>query len=157
MRRIEPGAIGCIRRTVTWVGAGLHPLDTMSATSVATLLSTAARRTAMPSSSSAVELDAELTQLARLDRTRRLGHEIVRLLCLRKRDDVADRLLTGEEHRQPIESEGESPVRRRAGGERLEQEAELRLRLVGVDAEHREHPFLYRRLVDTDAAAADFG
>ena len=51
--------------------------------------------------------------------------------------------------------ERDAAVRRRAVLERLEEEAEPRLRLLVADAQPPEHPRLQRRVVDSDAAAAD--
>ena len=51
--------------------------------------------------------------------------------------------------------EREAAVRRRAVAQRVQQEAEARLGLLGVDAEDVEHLLLDLGLVDTDRAAAD--
>ena len=50
---------------------------------------------------------------------------------------------------------GDAAVRRRAELEGVEQEAELLLRLVLVEAHHREHALLDVLAVDTDRPAAD--
>src|SRR5207249_1142133 len=55
----------------------------------------------------------------------------------------------------PVEAEGDAAVRRRAEGERLEQEAEARLCLALRHAEEREHALLHVGAMDTDAAAAE--
>ena len=64
----------------------------------------------------------------------RVGQRVVRGLRLRERDHVADRLLAGEHGRETIEPERDPTHRRRAELERVEQEAELRARLVLGDA-----------------------
>ena len=46
-------------------------------------------------------------------------------------------------------------MRRRTEGERVEQEAELLLLLLGAEAHHREDALLYVATVDTDRATAD--
>ena len=50
---------------------------------------------------------------------------------------------------------GDAAVRRRAVAQRLEQEAEARLGLLGVDAERGEDLLLHVGVVDTDRAAAE--
>ena len=46
---------------------------------------------------------------------------------------------------QAVQTEGDAAVRRRAELQRIEQEAELALRLFGVDAEQLEHRRLHVR------------
>ena len=55
----------------------------------------------------------------------------------------------------PVPAERDAAVRRGAVLEGVEQEAELLLRLVLVEAHHREDPLLHVLAVDTDRAAAD--
>ena len=63
-----------------------------------------------------------------------------------------------EQHGQAIEAERDAAVRRRAVGERVEQEAELaRAPRSSLDAEQREDALPAGRAVDTDAAAAELG
>ena len=61
----------------------------------------------------------------------------------------------GEQRDDPVDAERHAAVRRRAVGERLEQEAEALLRLVRADAERLEHLLLHLGVADTDRAAAD--
>ena len=63
--------------------------------------------------------------------------------------------LPDEQHADAVPAERDAAVRRRAVLERLEQEAELVLRLLRRDAEQVEDPALHVGAVDTDAAAAD--
>src|SRR5204862_5591628 len=58
--------------------------------------------------------------------------------------------------RDAIEAERDAAVRRRAVFERLEEEAEAELRFLLADVEQRENAALHRRVVDSDAATADF-
>ena len=56
---------------------------------------------------------------------------------------------------QAVQAERDAAVRRRAVLERVEEEAEPQLRVLVADAEQRKIALLKRRVVDTDAAAAD--
>src|SRR5436190_22646669 len=92
MRRTSPFAIGVSGRAATVTGSGLQP-----ATNRLVLASTTANRAIIHpprigGSSSAIELDTELAQLAGVDGARRLRHQIHGFLRLGERDDVADRL-----------------------------------------------------------------
>ena len=60
-----------------------------------------------------------------------------------------------EQRADAVPAERDAAVRRRAVAERVEQEAELLLRLVLGQAHHREHPLLHVAAVDTDRPAAD--
>src|SRR5215470_13925002 len=97
-------------------------------------------------------LDAQLAELARIDRRRRFGEHADRFLAFGKRDHVAQRRRAAEEHRQAIDAEGDAAVRRRAEAERFEEEAELRLGLFPADAQQRENSLLQLEVMDTDAA-----
>ena len=55
----------------------------------------------------------------------------------------------------PVEAERDAAVRRRAVGQRVEQEAELLALVLGTDPERREHLRLHVGLVDAHRAAAD--
>ena len=59
---------------------------------------------------------------------------------LREGDHVADRVGAGQPLDDPVEPVGDAAVRRRAVAQRLEQEAEARLRLLRVDPERGEQP-----------------
>ena len=61
-----------------------------------------------------------------------------------------------QQHDQPIEPEGNPAVRRRAKFERIEQEPELCLRLLLVDAEQIENAQLDIAPMVPDTPAADF-
>ena len=75
-------------------------------------------------------VDAGLLALLRRDRRRRAGQRVVAAAGLRERDDVADRVGAGQQRADPVPAERDAAVRRRAERERLEQEAELLLRLL---------------------------
>src|SRR5512147_437151 len=77
--------------------------------------------------------DVQLAQLALGDGRRRAGDEVLATLRLGERDDVANRLRAGHQGHQPVETEGDAAVRRRAVLQRLQQEAELGLLLLGRD------------------------
>ena len=97
----------------------------------------------------------ELAELAGVDRGRRVGHRLLGLLVLGERDHVADVVGAEPLHHHAVDAAGPAAVRRHAVLEGLEQEAELALRLLGVDAEGGEHALLDGRVGDADAAAAD--
>ena len=82
--------------------------------------------------------EAELAQLQLVDRRRRAGQRVGAGGGLREGDHVADRVGAGEPLDDPVEPVGDAAVRRGAVAERLEQEAEARLGLLGVDPERGE-------------------
>ena len=94
-------------------------------------------------------------ELGAVDRRRRARQRVRSAGGLGERDDVADRVAAGEQRDDPVEPEREPAVRRRAVAQRVEQEAEARLRLLLGDAERGEHLLLDLGAVDTDRAAAD--
>ena len=94
-------------------------------------------------------------KLRGVDRGRRIGHRLLRLLVLGKGDHVADVVGADALHDHAIDAPGPTAVGGHAVLEGLEQEPELAMRLFGVDAERREHSLLDRRVGDADAAAAD--
>ena len=96
-----------------------------------------------------------LLALLRGDRRGRVGQRVDAAAGLRERDDLADRVLAGQQRGDAIPAERDTAVRRRAEGEGVQQESELLLGLVVIDAHHREHPLLDVATVDTDRAAAD--
>src|SRR4051812_22641761 len=97
----------------------------------------------------------QLAQLFRVHRGGRPSHEIGGIRGLRERDYLANRGLAAEDRDHTVEPEGDAPVRRRAVFERLQEEAEPRPRLLLRNAEPAKDPRLQRRVVNTDAAAAD--
>src|SRR5690606_2211719 len=92
-----------------------------------------------------------------IDRARRLGEQAGRRLRFRERNHLANGLRARHHHYQAVEAEGDASVRRTAVLERVEQEAELLLRLLRADAEHAEYRLLHLWTVDADGAAAEFG
>ena len=101
------------------------------------------------------ETDAELVELRLRDLGRRTAHRVEPRLVLRERDHVAQVRLAREHHRHAVDAERDPAVRRRAHGERVEQEAELRPLLVGAEREQVEDLRLDVRLVDPERAAAE--
>ena len=75
-------------------------------------------------------VDAGLLALLGRDRRRGVGQRVVAAAGLRERDDVADRLVAAEQHDDAVPAERDAAVRRGAELERVEQEAELLLRLL---------------------------
>src|SRR5688500_4169299 len=110
-----------------------------------------------PSASSAVLAQAQLAQLSRVDRRRRAGERIGARRRLRERDHVTDRIAAGEQRDGPVEPERDAAKGWRAVPQRLEQEAETRVRLILGHAERFEHAPLYVWRVDTDRPTADLG
>ncbi len=94
--------------------------------------------------------DAEQVELRLGDRQGRVRHRVGAGLGLRERDHLADVLLAGEDRDQAVDPDGESAVRRRAEFERVEEETELAIGLLLVDAEQREDAPLLVALVDSD-------
>ena len=76
-------------------------------------------------------------------------------MVLRERDHVAQVRLAGQDHRHPVDSERDSAHRRRAHGERVEQEAELRALLLFAHPEQIKDLRLDLGLVDPEAAATE--
>jgi hypothetical protein len=81
-------------------------------------------------------------QLAQLLLVHRLGagEQALRALGLREGDHVADRLGLGHQRDEAVQAEGQAAVRRRAVLQRVEQEAELELRLFGRRCSARGTP-----------------
>src|SRR5262245_2917181 len=104
---------------------------------------------------SAPSFQAELLQLARIDRRRRARHEVHRRSGLGKRDHLSGRRLAGQQRCDPIEAEGDAAMRRRAVFKSLEEEPKAELCLIVADVEQGEDATLHRRIVDPDAATAD--
>src|SRR5687768_16854517 len=97
----------------------------------------------------------KVTQLRVRDFRRRLGEQAGRGLGLGEGDYVADRVSARHQHGEAVDAKGDAAMRRRAVLERLEQEAELVLRLLGIDAEHPEHRRLHLLAVYANRATAD--
>src|SRR5215475_7214776 len=102
-------------------------------------------------------LDFQLGQLSRRHGARGIGHEIGPARHLREGDHFAQRFGLREEHHGPVESDGDSAVRRRAVTERVQEEAEFFARLFFAHSERLEDSRLYVRAVDSDRAAAQLG
>src|SRR5690606_12991237 len=83
------------------------------------------------------------------------GQRVVAATGLREGDDLADRVGTREQRDRAVPAERDAAVRRRAVLERVEQEAELLLGLLGADAHDLEDALLHVLAVDTDRAATD--
>src|SRR5664279_4060530 len=62
----------------------------------------------------AAQADVQLAQLLLVDRTGRVGEEVLRALRLREGDHVAQRLCVDEQHDEAVEADGDAAVRRRA-------------------------------------------
>jgi len=73
----------------------------------------------------------------------------------RKSDYVTERSRTREDHSKPVEAERDAAVRRGTRAQSIEKEAKAQLRILGTDAEQRQHLSLQRRVVDTNAPAAE--
>mgnify|MGYP004115107187 CR=1 FL=1 len=74
----------------------------------------------------------QFLELLVFDIRRRIHHKVLRLLVQREGNDFANRLSTGHQHDQTIQTKGQTTVRRRTELQRIEQEAELLLLLVGL-------------------------
>src|SRR5512135_1109620 len=74
--------------------------------------------------------DTQLPQLFRGHLGRGVGHEARSLLCLGKRDYIADRLPLEEEHHNPIQTEGNSSMGRRTELQRIQEETEFHPRII---------------------------
>src|SRR2546430_4555334 len=103
------------------------------------------------------QFEAQFPQLFGVSRSRRIGHDLLGLLVLGKRDHLADRLLTGGQHDHPVQAIREATVRRRAVTESVEQETESSLGVLARHAQPAEDPLLHFRIVDPDAARAELG
>ena len=81
----------------------------------------------LSSSGSYVRICRCSSQLLRVDRRRRVGHQVHGGRRLRERDHLADRALARQDRDDAVEAERDAAVRRRAVLERLEEEAEPQL------------------------------
>jgi hypothetical protein len=98
----------------------------------------------------------QVAQLSFIHRARCLGQQALGALCLGEGDHVADGFRAGHHRHDTVQTERQPAMRRRAVLQRVEQEAELELRLFHADVERAEHLRLHRFLMDTHRAAADF-
>ena len=71
------------------------------------------------------QLNSKLLEQFLLDLRRRAAHRVDARLVLRERDHVAEVRLAAERHQHALDPERDPAVRRRAHGQRVEQEAEL--------------------------------
>src|SRR5262249_26577339 len=83
------------------------------------------------------------------------GHEVSALLRLGERDYVAQALRVAHEERDAVHSERDAAMRRRAVGERFEQEAEFVARFVFADTERAKHLLLHLGVVQPNGSAAE--
>src|SRR5699024_652334 len=100
-------------------------------------------------------VDPGLLALLRRDRCRSGGQRIEAVAGLGERDDLADRVLPREQRHDPVPAEGDAAMGRGAELERLEQEAELLLRLLLADPHQAEDALMHGRVMDPDGDAAD--
>src|SRR3954452_23201929 len=101
------------------------------------------------------DVDPGFLSLLLGDRCRRAGQRVTTTGRLRERHHLSDRICADECRREPVETEGDATVWRRAVAERLEQEAELALRLLARQPDHVEDALLHLTTVDTDRAATE--
>src|SRR5262245_60885764 len=76
------------------------------------------------------DFQTKLLQLFGADGGRRVAEKVRALLGLRKRNDVADGIVTGQEHGDAVQAEGQSAVRGGAVREGLQEKTEPFLRLL---------------------------
>src|SRR4051794_2351636 len=100
-------------------------------------------------------MDAEFAQLALWDFIRSVTHQIRAASGLRERNHFADGCFLGQNHDQPVESQGDSAVRRRAEFERFEQESEAALGFFFAEPERAENFLLHVAAVDTNRAGPE--
>ena len=101
-------------------------------------------------------LNREFVELLLRDFRWRTRHQVARLRRLRERDAVADIVNARKEHDDAIQTERESPVRRSAELQRVDEETELLARLFARHSEQAENFVLNLGVVNTDRAAARF-
>src|SRR4051812_16377086 len=118
------------------------------------MTSSSAGRTAFLTDSGP-ELNSELPQLFLLHFGRRAAHRVDARLVLRECDHVAEIRLLREHHHHPVDPEGDPAVRRRAHGQRVEKEAELRPLLLRRKLEDGENARLDVGLVDPEGPATE--
>src|SRR2546423_8091388 len=99
----------------------------------------------------------EFPQILRWNGRWRVLEQRPRRSGFRKRNYVPQRRSSCEHHRNAIETERNSAMRRSAGLERIEEKAESILRLLFIDTQQTENLSLQRWVVDADAASAELG
>src|SRR5579872_3406717 len=92
----------------------------------------------------------QLAQLRLAHFGRRISERIGRGLRLGEGDHLADAVGAGHQHGEAVEPEGDAAMGRRTESECIEQEAELLLRFLRIDAEQVEHGRLHLLAVDAD-------
>src|SRR3954469_14535928 len=97
----------------------------------------------------------QLPKLVRIDLIGRICHEVGALLRLGESDHFPQALRPGEKHRETVHAEGDPAVRGCPEPQRLQEEAELLLRLLVGDAHRGEDLLLHDRIVQPDRTAAD--
>src|SRR5262249_20006705 len=103
-----------------------------------------------------VELDVKLLELLGLDGPRSLGERIGSLLRLGEGDDLADRALAAKDRAEAVQAHAEAAVGRGAVIEGVEQEAELAVLLLVVEAHESEDLALEVGAVVADGARREF-
>src|SRR5437879_6382014 len=102
-----------------------------------------------------LDLYVQFLELCRLDRARRIEHQVLHALRLRKRDDVADVVRAREQHDDPVDARRNASVRRNAILERFQQKTETLLDGLVVKAQELKDAPLQVGLVDPQAAARE--
>src|SRR5436305_6438407 len=102
-----------------------------------------------------LQLDSELAQSFLRRRRRRARQRIGSTRRLRERDDLAESRLAGEERDEALDAEREPAVRRRAHLQRLEEPAELGLRVLVGHAHRAKDALLNLLPMDPDRAGAE--
>ena len=85
-----------------------------------------------------------------------MRHEIEAAIVFRESHHLADARFAADQHDQAIKAERDAAVGRRPKAKRAEEMAEERLLVFFTDTERGENLRLQFRLVDSDAAAAQF-
>ena len=157
-QEVAPGILAVVLHGVSLVG-GRRGRRSAASRSVPNAARTGAVDRPVPDSSArrlgVAQADVQLAQLLLVDRPGRVGEQVLRPLRLRERDHVAQRLGAGHQHDEAVEADRDAAVRRRAVLQRVEQEAELRARFLGVDLERAEHLALHVLAMDPHRAAAE--
>src|SRR3954449_2124858 len=87
------------------------------------------------------------------DGRRCTGQRVAAAGRLRECHHLADRIGADKRCSEPVETERDAAMRWRSVAERLEQEAELALRLFPRQSDHIEHALLHLAPVDTNRPA----
>ncbi len=97
----------------------------------------------------------QFSELLFADGRRRRAHQIDRLGRLGEGDHLTDRLLAGQKHDDPVQSQRDAAMRRSAVAECLQQEAESLFRFLTLDAQGIENLALYVLAMNTDRTPSD--